>query len=167
MTAALLGGLAPDLSLYLMGGWHLLIAGTEARVVFGELYYSDTCQAVFAIDNSFLIWGAVLTLALWRRWMPLVAFTGAGLLHIALDFPLHAGDGRPHFWPLSDWVFDSPISYWDRSHYAGWVGPVELALSALLVVVLWRRVTSWPWRIGFAVLLLLEAGTNNVWAFVF
>ncbi|GAB5448361.1 cobalamin biosynthesis protein CobQ [Gymnodinialimonas sp.] len=167
LLAALAGGLAPDLSLYLMVGWHLLILGTDARVVFGELYYSDTWQAVFAVDNSFLLWGVILALALWRGWRPLVAFTGAALLHIALDFPLHAGDGRPHFWPLSDWVFDSPVSYWDRSHYAGIVGPLELALCVLLVVALWRRVPSWPWRLAFALLLLAEAGANNVWAFVF
>lgn len=167
ILAALAGGLAPDLSLYLMVGWHLLIAGTEARVVFGELYYSDAWQAVFAVDNSFLIWGAVFALALWQGLRVLVAFTGAGLLHIALDFPLHAGDGRPHFWPLSDWVFHSPVSYWDSHHHAGWVGSAEMALCALFVVLLWRRVPSWPWRITFAVLLLLEAGANNVWAFVF
>lgn len=167
LLAAMAGGLAPDLSLYLMVGWHLLLLGTDARVVFGELYYSDTWQAVFSLDNSVFLWGGVLALALWQRWRWLVAFAGAALLHIALDFPLHAGDGRPHFWPMSDWIFESPLSYWDSRHYAGWVGPLEMALCVVLVIVLWRRVTSWPWRITFSVLLALEAGSNNVWAFVF
>lgn len=167
LAAALAGALAPDLSLYLMVGWHLLIAGTEARVVFGELYFSDAWQAVLSVDNSFILWGAALGVALWRRWWVLVAFTGAALLHIALDFPLHAGDGRPHFWPLSDWVYDSPLSYWDRGHHATWVGPIELALCAVFAVVLWRRFRTWPWRVVFAVLLLAEAGTNNIWRWFF
>lgn len=167
IAAALAGGLMPDLSLYLLVGWHLLILGTAPQVVFGELYYSDAWQSVFAADNSLILWGIVFALALWRGWRPLMAFTGAALLHIALDFPLHAGDGRAHFWPLSDWIFDSPVSYWDRSHHAGWVGPIELALCALFVAILWRRIPSWSWRITFLVLLLAEAGTNNVWAFVF
>lgn len=167
LLAALAGGLAPDLSLYLMVGWHLLYLGTDARVVFGELYYSDTWQAVFAVDNSAFLWGGALALALWWRARVAVAFSGAGLLHIAFDFPLHAGDGRPHFWPLSDWVYDSPLSYWDSRHFANWVGPIEMALCIVLVIILWRRVASWPWRGAFAVLLLLEAGSNNVWAFVF
>ena len=167
MTAALIGAILPDLSLYLMVGWHLLVLGTDAQVVFRELYYSDAWQSVFAVDNSVLLWGGLLGLALWRRWPVVVAFAGAGLLHIALDFPLHAGDGRAHFWPLSDWIFDSPLSYWDHRHGAGWVGPLELLLSVVLVVVLWRRVKSWPWRIFFTLLLAAEAMTNNIWRFVF
>ncbi|MEJ6394144.1 cobalamin biosynthesis protein CobQ [Gymnodinialimonas sp. 2305UL16-5] len=167
LAAALAGGLAPDLSLYLLVGWHLLIVGTDPRVVFDELYFSDTWQAVFAVDNSVFVWGALLAVALWRRWPVLVAFAGAALLHIALDFPLHAGDGRPHFWPLSTWVFDSPLSYWDRRHHAEWVGPAELAFCVALAVLLWRRVVSWPWRAVFVLLLAAEALSNNVWLLVF
>lgn len=167
MTAALIGAMVPDLSLYLMVGWHLLVLGTEAQVVFDQLYFSDTWQTVFAIDNSLILWSSLLGLALWQRWPIVVAFAGAGMLHIAFDFPLHAGDGRPHFWPFSDWVFDSPFSYWDSRHGAGWVGPIELAASVVLVVILWRRVREWPWRALFALLLVAEAGTNNIWRLVF
>ncbi|MEJ6389504.1 cobalamin biosynthesis protein CobQ [Gymnodinialimonas ulvae] len=167
LGAALAGGLLPDLSLYLMVGWHLLVVGTPAQVVFDELYFSDSWQTIFAIDNSLILWGALLGVALWRSLPVLLAFAGAGLLHIALDLPLHAGDGRPHLWPLSDWVFDSPFSYWDSLYGAGWIGPLELAVSAFLVVVLWRRVRDWSWRVLFAVLLLAEAGTNNIWRLVF
>ncbi len=167
MTAALLGALAPDLSLYLMVGWHLLILGTDPQIVFGQLYFSETWQSVFAVDNSIFLWGALLAVALWRKWRILVCFAGAALLHIGLDFPLHAGDGRPHFWPLSDWVFDSPLSYWDSRHGARWIGPLELGLSAVLTLVLWRRVQAWPWRALFSVLLLAELASNNIWFFVF
>ena len=167
IAAALAGGLVPDLSLYLMVGWHLMIAGTDPQIVFGQLYFSETWQAVFAVDNSFIVWGVLLGIGIWRGWWPLIAFAGAALLHIALDFPLHAGDGRPHFWPLSNWVFDSPVSYWDRGHHAAWVGPAELALCTLFVILLWRRIGAWRWRITFAVLLLAEAASNNVWRLVF
>ncbi|MEX3014482.1 cobalamin biosynthesis protein CobQ [Gymnodinialimonas hymeniacidonis] len=167
LTAALVGAMVPDLSLYLMVGWHLLVLGTEPRIVFDELYFSDTWQTVFAIDNSLILWGALLGVAMWRRWPIVVAFAGAALLHIVFDLPLHAGDGRPHFWPVSDWVFDSRFSYWDSRHGAGWIGPLELAACIALVILLWRRVQSWPWRIAFALLLLAEAGTNNVWRLVF
>lgn len=166
LVAALAGGLVPDLSLYLMVGWHLLVLQTEARVVFGELYFSDAWQSVFAVDNSFVLWGVLMGVALWRSWRAVAAFAGAALLHIALDFPLHAGDGRSHFWPLSDWVYDSPFSYWDRGHHAEWIGPVELALCVLFVGLLWLRFKEWPWRVTFAVLLLAEAGTNNIWRLV-
>lgn len=167
LTAALLGGLAPDLSLYLMVGWHRLVLGTDPQVVFGQLYYSATWQSVFAIDNSMILWGVALAVGLWRKGWILIAFAGSGLLHIGLDFPLHAGDGRAHFWPLSDWIFDSPFSYWDHSHHAGWIGPLEVLATSVFFVVLWRRIKEWPWRALFAVLLLAEFGTNSIWRFVF
>lgn len=165
--AAVLGGFFPDMSLYLMVGWHLLVLGTDPQVVFGQLYYSDNWQSVFAVDNSFILWGAVFGLAFWRNWRVVAAFAGAALLHIALDFPLHAGDGRAHFWPLSNWVFDSPLSYWDRRFHAGWVGTAELAMSVVLVGLLWWRIKNWGWRGVFALLLLAEFGTNSIWRFVF
>ncbi len=167
IAAALLGGFAPDLSLYAMVGWHLLVLGTDPHVVFGQLYYSDAWQSVFAVDNSVFVWGVALGIGLWRGWRVVVAFAGAGLLHLATDFPLHAGDGRAHFWPVTDWIFQSPLSYWDRNYNAGWVGPLELLVTGVLVVVLWRRVGDWTWRALFAVLLLAEAGVNNIWRFVF
>ncbi len=80
---------------------------------------------------------------------------------------MHAGDGRAHFWPISDWIFHSPFSYWDRGHHAGWIGPLELLVTGVLFVVLWRRIKDWPWRALFTVLLLAEVGSNNVWRVVF
>jgi len=38
--------------------------------------------------------------------------------HNLMDFPTHAQDARPPFWPLFKWRWKSPISYWDRKFYA-------------------------------------------------
>jgi len=69
----------------------------------------------------------------------LIAFAGAGLLHLALDFPLHNDDARAHFWPATDWRFISPVSYWDLRHFGGIIGPIEMAMSLLCLGGLWRR----------------------------
>jgi len=167
LPAAMAGAMLPDLSLYLMVAWHLVILQTPPQVVFDELYFSPRWQQVFAIDNSLFLWGALLALGLWRRWPILIAFAGAGLLHIGLDFLFHSGDGRPHFWPLSLWVFDSGISYWDTARGAAWIGPIALALSVAMTVLLWRRYAQWGWRALFVLLLLAEAGSNNFWVFIF
>lgn len=98
------GAVLPDLSLYLMAGTALFILGIAPQVVFDELYFSRAWQTVFAIDNSFVVWGVLLALALYHRVQWAVALTGAAMLHLSLDFPLHHDDGRPHFWPFSDWV---------------------------------------------------------------
>ncbi|EDZ44619.1 MAG: cobalamin biosynthesis protein CobQ [Rhodobacteraceae bacterium] len=165
--AAGFGALLPDLSLYVMAGGALAILQIPPDVVFGHLYYSNAWQTVFAIDNSFLLWGLVLAFALWRKARAGVAFAGAGLLHVSLDFPLHHDDGRPHFWPASDWIFESPVSYWDRAHHAGWVQPLEVTLVFICVAVLFRRFARWPMRVVALVLLAMELMVARVWMFVF
>lgn len=163
LLAALLGGLAPDLSLYLMAGVSLTLLQIPPQVVFGELYFSDAWQTVFAIDNSVLLWGGLLGLAVWRGRAGLTAFAGAGLLHVALDFPLHHDDGRAHFWPLSDWVFESPFSYWDMAHGAGVIGPMEGALCGIATYLLWRRFQGRGPRVFLMLLMAAELWVIRGW----
>ena len=165
MWAAMLGGLLPDLSLYLMGGVSIYVLGIPPMVVFRELYYSAPWQTVFAVDNSFFVWGALAGLAVWRRSGWGIALTGAAILHLCLDLPLHHDDGRAHFWPLTRWIFESPYSYWDTRHGAGWIGPAEaLVAAASALVILWRR--PGPPMIA-ATLALLVAEGLSVSSFLF
>lgn len=166
-SAALLGGLAPDLSLYLMAGWALYVQGIEPRIVFDELYFSDAWQAVFAVDNSFVLWGLALLAGLVLRSPAAIAFTGGGLLHLAFDFPLHHDDARRHFWPLTDWVFQSPVSYWDSNHYGHLTGPLEIAACVALSVLLWGRFRNVLARVLIALALTAEAAPALLWALMF
>lgn len=161
--AALAGGLLPDLSLYVLAGVSLFVLQISPQVVFGELYYSAGWQTIFAIDNSFLLWGAVLAFGLWRKSPLLIAFAGAGVLHLGLDFPLHHDDGRPHFWPLSGWVFESPLSYWDHRHGAWLVSPIEVGLCVMAVILLWRRFQDWRARLFYVLLLAVEVQVARSW----
>ncbi len=165
--AALGGALAPDLSLYLMAGTAIFLMGLSPHYVFDTLYFSDRWQLVFAVDNSFLVWGAAFALAWWAGARYGMVFAASGLMHLAFDFPLHHDDGRPHFWPLSDWVFQSPVSYWDSRHHAGIVGPVEMALSLLFCSVLMRRFTSLRSRALILALAAVQASPFFIWAWVF
>lgn len=167
IVAALTGALLPDLSLYVMAGLSLFVLGIPPHVVFNVLYFSDTWQTVFAIDNSFVLWGVLLGAAVWSRMPWAIALTGAAMLHLCLDFPLHHDDGRPHFWPFSWWVFESPVSYWDRNHGAAFVAPVEAVLAILAAITLWRRRAP-LWAIGLAlVLLCAEFWVVRQWLFFF
>ena len=141
-TAAVLGAILPDLSLYAMAGYSLFVVGNSPGYVFGTQYFSAEWQDVFKLDNSALVWGFLLVigLALARPW--LVAFSGSGLLHIATDFPLHNDDARQHFWPVSDWVFESPISYWDAARFGNTVAVFESGLCVLLMALLLIRFKS-------------------------
>jgi len=64
------------------------------------------------------------------------------LLHLATDFTVHHYDARRHFWPLSNWIRQSPISYWDSRFYGHVIAPIELLLDIGLSVVLWRKHTG-------------------------
>ncbi|WP_299042989.1 cobalamin biosynthesis protein CobQ [uncultured Tateyamaria sp.] len=167
LAAAFAGGLLPDLSLYVMAGVSLAVLGIPPSVVFNDLYFSDAWQTVFAIDNSFVVWGGLCALAVWYKSPWAIALTGAALLHVVLDFPLHHDDGRPHFWPATWWVFESPFSYWDRGHGAAWIAPVEAACATAAAVILWQR--SLPiWAIPCVLMLLAaEYWVVRQWLFFF
>ena len=167
LIAAMIGAMVPDLSLYVMVGVSLFILQIPPQVVFDDLYFSDLWQTVFAIDNSFLLWGALFAVALWRRTPWAIAFCGAALLHVCLDFPLHHDDGRPHFWPISGWVFESTFSYWDRRHGAMWIAPVEAAACVIAAVLLWRTKAGWAMSIAVALLLAAELWVVRQWLFFF
>lgn len=165
--AAFAGAFAPDLSLYLMVAVSIWVLGVPARTVFNEYYYSDAWQSVFAVDNSFILWGLLLVLAFWRTWPRVIAFAAAGIVHLALDFPLHTHDARPHFWPATDWVFYGPISYWDNRAHAGIVGPLEVMLSIVMAMLVFRKFNDWRIRGATLGILMSELFVSNVWRFIF
>lgn len=144
LLAAFAGGLVPDLPMLFLVLWSTRVAGFSEQQVFGELYFTDAWQSVFAVDHGFLFWGALYCVALWRAAPVLGAFAGAGLLHAAADFLTHNDDARRQFWPISDWMFRSPVSYWDARYYGEVFAVFELGLVAVLTgLLLWRMRRSW------------------------
>ena len=137
--AVLSGAVLPDLSIFVLYAWGKFIDGQSSWQIWRETYWSEPWQTLGAISNSFPIWGLVLGGAIAFRvwWLALLA--GAALMHLALDFPVHAGDAHRHFWPLTDWRFHSPFSYWDNRHYGDVVAILEVALGAALTLILWLR----------------------------
>ena len=139
---AVAGGLLPDLSLYLLVFNSLVLRGDTPDQVFGEFYFSDEWQRIFSIDNSFFVWALVIAIGFyWKReWVWVLGV--ACVVHLLGDFPLHHDDGRAHFWPFSDWIFQSPLSYWDVNHHARIVAPLEGLLCVVLYLFLFRKFKS-------------------------
>lgn len=155
-AAAVVGSLLPDFSLYFMFFWNRWVRGMSERQIFGTEYFSDYWQRVFSIDNSIPLWGAVLAVGLAARAPVIAVFAAAGLMHLVLDLALHHDDGRAHFWPISEWKFESPVSYWDPRHYGDIVGPVEIGICAVMLIALWRRFPSVVARVLILLVGLLE-----------
>ena len=166
-AAAFIGALIPDFSLYAMAGWHLNVLGNPAEVVFGQLYFSDEWQRVFRVDNSILLWGIALGLSIMARSQVAIALCGAAFLHLGLDLLLHHDDGRAHFWPITNWIFRSPVSYWDPNHYGIIFGPIEIALSLAACAYLWRRFKGAAMRVLIVLLGLAEFAPVIMFAMMF
>jgi hypothetical protein len=66
-------------------------------------------------------------------------FFAAMVLHDLEDLPLHSVIVHRHFLPFSNYVFHSPISYWEPDHHAALVAPIEWLVVILCVAILWRR----------------------------
>src|SRR5690242_19641069 len=157
--AAVGGALLPDLPAILLVVWALHVEGRSPGEVFGLLYWSPSWQAIFAPTHAFPVWGLALAAALALRSPLLVAFTASGLIHLACDFPVHLTDAHRQFWPLTDWRFHSPVSYWDPAHYGNIVAPLEGMLAVSLTVFLLIRFKSPPARSVVAVVLIAYIGT--------
>ncbi len=131
-----------DLSIYALFIWASFIKQVEQSTIWQKLYWQEPWQTMSAISNSIPIFLLILLIAWWRKWYLLQILGAVVLLHLAFDFPFHADDAHKHFWPLTDWRFHSPLSYWDSRHHGIYVSLFEICLAALLSVILWRRFQS-------------------------
>ena len=169
-TAVVAGAIVPDASIFVMWGYGRLVGASEERI-WGEFYWLPQWQEVSAITNSLPLFAGLLVLGFFtgssdvRRTstlpfadapcsgmaMAVIYFSLAALVHIATDLPLHVHDGHPPFWPFSDVIFRSAISYWDPQYHGNIVSLAEMLLAASLVILLWRCFRS---RIVRSVLIL-------------
>lgn len=147
-TAALIGGFLPDLAISIFFVWGVA-TGVPQSVMWRDLYFQEPMLTFTAIANSAPLYLAITILALaWVKAkggdqikpLPAMAVVGlAALSHIAGDLPVHVDDAHPHFWPLSDWRFVSPVSYWDSNHFGREFTTFETLLGLALSYVVFRR----------------------------
>ena len=165
-VAGALGGLVPDVPMFaIVAG--LRLGGRSFEEIFGQLYWERWWQVCNAVSHSFLLWGALAAgsgMVLSKRGRSaapraalLFAFSGAALAHSCVDFLVHREDAHMQFWPLSDWKFVSPVSYWDRAHFGDWFGLFEAALGIVMAALLFRRYRSILTRMALALCLALYA----------
>lgn len=162
-TGVVLGSLLPDAAIFVLFGWSKL-AGIPERRVWDELYFSEPWRSWVAAQNSVFVYGALALVSVVVLWAVrplfrvglLALFVAlAALAHLALDFPVHHDDAHRHLWPASDWVFRSPVSYWDPQHHGRTFMVVEAALAIALALWLFGRFRAWWVRTLLALAVVL------------
>jgi hypothetical protein len=141
--AVFIGSLVPDLAIYLWAPYQRFVNGVSGAEMWRELYFQPPMQNLIAFFNSIPIYLALALIGWLSRAKTfgkvLLFFALAALIHMATDMPVHSEDAYRHFWPLTDWRFYSPLSYWDRSHHAGWVSVFEAIIALVSIIILWKR----------------------------
>lgn len=133
------GALLPDFCIFVFYIWAKFIAGLENSVIWGEAYWTEPWLTYGAISNSVPLALVLLAVGIFWKKTLLSVFALALLVHAGLDFPLHADDAHRHFWPLTDWRFISPVSYWDPDHHRTLGSVLEFSVLTASAIVLWRR----------------------------
>jgi hypothetical protein len=142
LTPIAIGAVLPDMPMVSFYFANKVILGAPEMVIWSQTYYSPGWQIFFDFFNSLPII-ALIGLVAWRlgsRWMAMLSASMA--LHSVCDLLLHNNDAHRHFFPFSNWRFESPISYWDPSHFGLWFAPVEIAMVIVGSFWLLRRYQS-------------------------
>lgn len=153
--AAFIGAILPDafMGVFLANSIAKKNPGDER---WSKEYFQEPWQKMSAISNSFPLWTAALASGAALRLIHpptgalVTTIAKSGLSHITIDFLTHSEDAHQHFWPLSDWRYNSPVSYWNVNQHANKVMPVEGLMGLAALKTLWPRTSSIPQKIGLA-----------------
>ena len=130
-----IGGILPDIPIFVFYGWAKFAAKLPEPKIWSEAYYQPTIQNLVAIFHSIPLamfgWGT----GYFYGWESLQLLCLSLILHSLFDLPVHHDDAHRHFFPVSNYRFISPVSYWDIKHYGRAVAFVEMV--AVLIATVW------------------------------
>ncbi len=127
-VAIAIGAITPDLPIFIFYAIAKLIYHLPERQIWSETYYTAMVQFWVSLGHSIPIAAIGLCLSFFYHWHFGIAFFASVICHSLLDFPVHNSDAHRHFFPLSDYKFISPFSYWDINHYGKTVAFIEILL---------------------------------------
>lgn len=141
-SAIALGAIAPDLPIFV---FYFVVRAIEKRPkekIWSEAYYEPFWQNCVAFGHSVPLAVLGLLLCLYNGWQPGTLFFSSAILHSCLDFPLHNDDAHRHFFPISNYRFISPVSYWDPRHYGNIAASIEFLLVLATVPIVFNLLES-------------------------
>lgn len=136
MLAIIIGSFLPDVSTYLFFFVHTVLLGTTQSTMWNTLYFDSAWTPFITLSHSFLLWPALLLVAKIAKQKILFWVSAAALAHSGLDFLVHHDDAYRHLWPLTNWKFLSPVSYYDPNYFGTLFGLVDFAVIILFLTYL-------------------------------
>ena len=140
---ALIGAILPDLPMFLFFAIETFILRTPQRELWDTRYFMPAWQNFFDLFNSIPLILLVLGIGYYLlNSEKITVLAWSMLIHCGFDFFLHNDDAHHHLFPLSDFAFESPVSYWDAAHYGNIVAPIEVCATLAVSVYLFRRLQT-------------------------
>ncbi len=126
--AVVAGALVPDVPIVVLYLRERL-RGTPTETIWSVCYQRKHWLAVIHGAHSAPL--AALGICIgWLTHAPSVMYFFYSVLgHALCDFPLHAEDAHRHLFPLSNYRFISPWSYWDPRHHGRVVALIEAVVA--------------------------------------
>ena len=138
----LLGALIPDLPMFVFFFVEAFMFGHPQQLIWSERYFLPQWQNFIDIFNAVPLILIVLGIGFCVKSEAVMFCCWSMLLHCAADFFLHHDDAHRHFFPLLQFRFSSPISYWDTARYGRIVSLVEIVITILASIYLFPRLQS-------------------------
>lgn len=139
-----LGALFPDTVTILFFFVTSVIQQLPHETIWRDLYFNSYWNNIFNLTHSFWLLPLFISIALYHKNKHAVYFFGSALIHSAMDFLVHAEDAYAHFFPLSLWRFNSPISYWNPAYHGEIVSIFEHIFVGIALFLLLSNVEK-PW----------------------
>jgi len=142
VSAIALGAVLPDIPIWVFYVYARVFRRLSGESLWKHAYHDPRWHGFFDAAHSFplILLGAGIAAAFdssWWFWL----FLSMGL-HALCDLPLHHDDAHRHFFPLSNWRFASPVSYWDARYHGAIASRLEVFAVLMGCIILWQRQSS-------------------------
>lgn len=114
--SAVAGSVFPDALYYLAVPALAASRGISYRAAQTEVYRVPALKRAVDAIHAFPVL-ALVALAAYCFFPPLLMFCLGWASHLAIDFVTHGKGSHPHFWPLIPWRFESPVSFYEADRF--------------------------------------------------
>ncbi|MDB9377717.1 hypothetical protein [Nodularia sphaerocarpa] len=142
--AILIGAVLPDIPIFVFYLVMKFVYRLPEKQIWSEVYFQPFWQGIVSTFHSLPLALLGVLIAHFWNWRLIEVGLISMVLHSLLDLPVHNNDAHRHFFPLSNYRFISPVSYWDRNHYGVIAALVVLILVFLATIFLFSStLTNW------------------------